>query len=42
MKHQAANLAYAFIGLGLGMLLVVTAQKHSFNVIGERLTMQVR
>jgi hypothetical protein len=42
MKRQAANLAYAFVGLGVGMLIVVTAQKHSFNVIGERLTMQVQ
>lgn len=41
MKRQAVNLAYAFVGLGVGMLIVVTAQKHSFNVIGERLTMQV-
>jgi hypothetical protein len=42
MKARTANMAYAFVGLGFAMFIVVVCQRYAFGVLGERLTLKLR
>jgi ATP-binding cassette subfamily B (MDR/TAP) protein 1 len=42
MQHKAALMAYAFIGLGIGMFVVSFMQRYAFSRIGESLTLKLR
>ncbi|KAF0711105.1 Aste57867_5382 [Aphanomyces stellatus] len=42
MRHEALKWTFAFVGVGVAILLALTVQNHQFAIVSERLTTRIR